>query len=515
MKHLTLLLFAILSSAVLFGQNAQLTGIVLYQNSGGEPAEGVQISALGANSLFSNSVGMFELKFRYKKAGDRVKVIVGDTDCDGESIRVVNAKQLEHLRIPSDPDEVCEVIVCYSKDFDEAALRYYGIIVKTTEKAYETRLKAIEKELAQDNLNQKMTASLIAQRNKLRVKRDSALRKAEEQAESFASINKDNASELVNEALRKIEEDGDVESALAVLDNAKLEKAYQGALYKKLESEAEIRRVLEGYDFKANLLLAQFRYGEAIECYERIIEIYEANKFDELESAIFYNSLGDLYFYASKFWKAYKYYQKTLDIREKALDPNHPDLAKSYCNLGNVYFYAGGYSKALEFCKKALAIREEVLDPNHPDLAVSYNNLGCIYLNTGEYSNALEYCKKALEIGEKVLDRNHPNLATFYSNTGAAYAETGNFEEAKSAFAIFENIVPENDKGLAYRNWTIYYALQGDTRKALENLEKAVDLGYNDLNWIKTNDNLESIRSDERFKKIIRKLKKTPNNSQI
>ncbi|CAF4347425.1 unnamed protein product, partial [Rotaria sordida] len=63
----------------------------------------------------------------------------------------------------------------------------------------------------------------------------------------------------------------------------------------------------------------------------------------------------------------------------------------------------GDYSKALEFYKKAHKIREKALPPNHPDLATSYNNIGYVYEDMGDYSKALEFYEKAHQIKEKEL----------------------------------------------------------------------------------------------------------------
>ena len=41
----------------------------------------------------------------------------------------------------------------------------------------------------------------------------------------------------------------------------------------------------------------------------------------------------------------------------------------------------GEYSKALSYYEKSLEIKQQSLPPNHPDLAASYNNIGevCSY----------------------------------------------------------------------------------------------------------------------------------------
>jgi tetratricopeptide (TPR) repeat protein len=72
----------------------------------------------------------------------------------------------------------------------------------------------------------------------------------------------------------------------------------------------------------------------------------------------------------------------------------------------------GEYSKALSYYEKDLEISQKTLPANHPDLAISYNNIGGMYDNMGEYSKALSYFKRALDIRQRSLPPNHPDLKT-------------------------------------------------------------------------------------------------------
>ncbi len=65
----------------------------------------------------------------------------------------------------------------------------------------------------------------------------------------------------------------------------------------------------------------------------------------------------------------------------------------------------GQYDDALEYHNKALEIREKVLDPSHPDLAIIYTVIGLVYYNKDEYDKCIEFLEKALVIFEK---SNHP-----------------------------------------------------------------------------------------------------------
>ena len=54
----------------------------------------------------------------------------------------------------------------------------------------------------------------------------------------------------------------------------------------------------------------------------------------------------------------------------------------------------------------------------------------------------------------------------------------------------------------------IYFALQGQNEKTLQNLQKAVELGFNDLEWVKTDSSLESIREEGAYLEIVRQMEK-------
>ena len=63
----------------------------------------------------------------------------------------------------------------------------------------------------------------------------------------------------------------------------------------------------------------------------------------------------------------------------------------------------GDYEKALPLYQRALEIREKVLGPQHPDVATTLNNLAVLYRQMGDYEKALPLYQRALDIREKVL----------------------------------------------------------------------------------------------------------------
>ena len=75
-------------------------------------------------------------------------------------------------------------------------------------------------------------------------------------------------------------------------------------------------------------------------------------------------------------------------VKEKALGPDHPEVALLLNNLALLYQVQGRYADAVPLYKRALAIREKALGPDHPDVAGSLNNLAELYRAEGRNAEA-------------------------------------------------------------------------------------------------------------------------------
>ena len=96
-------------------------------------------------------------------------------------------------------------------------------------------------------------------------------------------------------------------------------------------------------------------------------------------------------------------HERGLAIREKALGPEHPDVAASLANLGIVHKSTGDYPQARALYERALAIREKALGPEHPNVALGLYNLGNLHISTGDYPQARALHERALAIREKTF----------------------------------------------------------------------------------------------------------------
>ena len=74
------------------------------------------------------------------------------------------------------------------------------------------------------------------------------------------------------------------------------------------------------------------------------------------------------------------------------------DPGSSLNNLGQLYYSQGDYSKAEQYFKNSLDIKEKALGFNHPDLVTILENLAYVYRATKRDKEARELIKRADKI---------------------------------------------------------------------------------------------------------------------
>jgi class 3 adenylate cyclase/tetratricopeptide (TPR) repeat protein len=136
---------------------------------------------------------------------------------------------------------------------------------------------------------------------------------------------------------------------------------------------------------------------------------------------------------------------RALAIREKALGPNHPEVAASVSNLALLYQHQGRYAEAEPLDVRALAIRENAHGPDHPDVAASVNNLALVYRHQGRYAEAEPLYRRALAIFERANGPDHLTVAVGLTNLAGLYYKQGRYAEAEPfdarALAIRERVL--------------------------------------------------------------------------
>lgn len=100
-------------------------------------------------------------------------------------------------------------------------------------------------------------------------------------------------------------------------------------------------------------------------------------------------------------------------------------------NLAVLYGKRGKYKDAEPLCKRALEIREKVLGKDHPDVAKQLNNLALLCQNQGKYDEVEKYYQRALDIYESKLGPDDPNVAKTKNNLAGCYLKQGRYTEAE------------------------------------------------------------------------------------
>ncbi|CAF1058391.1 unnamed protein product [Rotaria magnacalcarata] len=188
---------------------------------------------------------------------------------------------------------------------------------------------------------------------------------------------------------------------------------------------------------------------------QKIYEILLKQATNESDKAPIYNQLGRIKDFQEKEKEAVKFYEKSLEIYQKAPPLNRLNIAYVYNGIGNAYRNMNDYSKALLSHGIALEIRQELLSSADPDVGYSHNNLGMVYERMKDYTNALSSYKKALEILQQKLSSADPNLGFLYYNIGNTYYNMGAYSQAlpfyERAVDTAERALPSNHPRL--RNW--------------------------------------------------------------
>ena len=196
-----------------------------------------------------------------------------------------------------------------------------------------------------------------------------------------------------------------------------------------------------------------------------------------------------------------------------------PDSEDAWYNLGKSYYDAGMKDSALAAYSRALSINPTAKD--------TLNNIGGIYMDKGEILTARPFLKEALSYD--------PGYFPGLMNLGKNYYLSGEFKDAEATFKRALALQPESARVLAalgdvylsmrmldaagqyYQKaaqqggWNAYLefkrasleALRGHAGEALMRLETAVQMGYRDLENIKNDPALASLRPYPAYRRLL------------
>jgi len=199
-------------------------------------------------------------------------------------------------------------------------------------------------------------------------------------------------------------------------------------------------------------------------------------------------------------------YDQAIADHTKAIELD-PRLAAAYVNRGSAKHAKGLDDEAIADHTKAIE-----LDPKLPE---AYSSRGIAKQAKGLEDEAIADYEKALALAPpdwphraSVQERIKTRDATRLFNEAGTLLEQKKYIEAIEKYRTVVEKWPKIEIAIdsAY-NIACGYALLGEKKNALDWLEKAIEIGWKDGDHLEKDSDLESLRGEERYKKLVGRLK--------
>ncbi|XP_058258883.1 nephrocystin-3 isoform X1 [Hemibagrus wyckioides] len=139
-------------------------------------------------------------------------------------------------------------------------------------------------------------------------------------------------------------------------------------------------------------------YCDALKEFERNCESEESMS----RLANLYETLGGFLKDLGLLSQAVAPLQRSLEIRETALDPDHPSVAQSLHQLAGVYVHWRKFGNAEQLYKQALEISENAYGAEHSSVARELDSLSLLYQKQNKYEQAEKLHKRSVKIRQKM-----------------------------------------------------------------------------------------------------------------
>jgi serine/threonine protein kinase/tetratricopeptide (TPR) repeat protein len=179
---------------------------------------------------------------------------------------------------------------------------------------------------------------------------------------------------------------------------------------------------------------------------------------------------------------------------EKAIELN-PKLYEAYYFYARNCYVQGQLEKAAQLYEQAALVNPE--DCQSPML------LGQTYVGMGLEEKAKQAYRRGVAIAEKRLELN-PDDVRALSLCGSALMQLGDKSKAID-YARHAVSIDDRDPTLVY-SLACVLALGGEKEEAVEYLERAVEAGFADKDWIKQDSDFESLRDHPRYTALLERM---------
>jgi eukaryotic-like serine/threonine-protein kinase len=198
--------------------------------------------------------------------------------------------------------------------------------------------------------------------------------------------------------------------------------------------------------------------------------------------------------------------RQILEVRKRILGPEHTDTLLSKFNVANVLFDEGHLPEAEKMLRETHEAQIRVLGPENADTLASQSTLAKILLQEGRHQEAEKMAREVFEIQLRVLGPQHLDSLNTLQTLGIALVYNHRYAEAKQLFAdVIGKIskAQESNISLAWYRFASVAAAANDPDEAVQHLREAVNHGYKDIDHIRADDDLKSLRGNPRFEAFL------------
>lgn len=131
--------------------------------------------------------------------------------------------------------------------------------------------------------------------------------------------------------------------------------------------------------------------------------------------------------------EAEEFLRKALEIGDRTVGPDHPDMILLLNDLTRIYLKQSAYASAEPLLLRLLEMKRSKGE-DHPEVATVMASLATVRQALGRHESAEQLWRRVLEIRERTLAPNHFAIATALEHFGEACSARGKIREALSAF---------------------------------------------------------------------------------
>jgi tetratricopeptide (TPR) repeat protein len=202
-----------------------------------------------------------------------------------------------------------------------------------------------------------------------------------------------------------------------VLNNIDLAAICINIAHTSLENDGSIENALKIYDDAVNYL----------NCVEQL-----TNEHISIAVTVYYN-IAKLHFERNDIELALINFEKVLELKLSCMMGNDSSIGATYNNIGQCYTQKGDLSQAIINFNRAVQIHLSNNEADPLNLAIYYNNMAIVYTNHREYVNAIEVMNRLIEIKRITYDNNlitSEDLASAYDSLAIVYQNNKNYLQA-------------------------------------------------------------------------------------